>query len=93
MTRQLVWEKYKAEQPEGYQYSRFSELYRQWRSKLDLSKAGEKLLVDYCGQTVATVPLRAGSEPDLQLAPCSCGFLIRCSSWSSPSPLGGSPAP
>lgn len=58
VTLQLLWDEYKAIYPEdGYQYSRFCELYGQWRGRLDLSmrqqhKAGEKLFVDYCGQTV-----------------------------------------
>ncbi|MCP3997795.1 MAG: transposase, partial [bacterium] len=58
VTLQLLWDEYKLEHGEdGYQYSRFCELYGQWRGRLDLSmrqqhKAGEKLFVDYCGQTV-----------------------------------------
>lgn len=58
VTLQLLWDEYKVCYPEdGYQYSRFCELYGQWRGRLDLSmrqqhKAGEKLFVDYCGQTV-----------------------------------------
>ena len=58
VTLQLLWEEYKAGHPEdGLQYSRFTDLYREYRGRLDLSmrqvhKAGEKLFVDYCGQTV-----------------------------------------
>jgi len=57
VTLQLLWDEHKAVSPEGYQYSRFCELYGQWRGRLDLSlrqhhRAGEKLFVDYCGQTV-----------------------------------------
>ncbi len=53
MTLALLWQEYRAEQPAGYQYSRFSDLYGQWRKKLRLTmrqthKAGEKLFVDYC---------------------------------------------
>jgi transposase len=33
LTRQLVWEEYRQEHPEGYGYSRFCDLYRRWRSK------------------------------------------------------------
>ena len=58
VTLQLLWEEYREVHPEGYQYSRFCDLYRAWRGKLDLSmrqdhKAGEKVFVDYCGHTVA----------------------------------------
>jgi transposase len=57
VTLQLVWQEYKQAQPDGFQYSRFCELYRQWTGKLDLvlrqeHRAGEKLFVDYAGQTV-----------------------------------------
>jgi transposase len=60
MTLSLIWEEYRERCPEGYQYSRFCELYREWRGKLDLSmrqshRAGEKLFVDYCGDTVSVV--------------------------------------
>jgi transposase len=60
MTLSLVWEEYRERCPEGYQYSRFCELYRAWRGKLTLSmrqshRAGEKLFVDYCGDTVSVV--------------------------------------
>lgn len=58
VTLELLWEEYKGTYPEGYQYSRFCDLYRSFRGGLDLSmrqehKAGEKLFVDYSGQTVA----------------------------------------
>jgi len=58
VTLQLLWYEYKETNPEGYQYSRFCELYRQWVGKLDVClrqhhRAGEKLFIDYAGQTVA----------------------------------------
>lgn len=57
VTLQLLWYEYKEANPEGYQYSRFCELYRQWAGKLDVClrqhhRAGEKLFIDYAGQTV-----------------------------------------
>jgi len=58
VTRQLLWEEYRIRHPEGYSYSRFCELYQAWAGKLDVSmrqshKAGEKLFVDYSGQTMS----------------------------------------
>ena len=35
LTLQLVWQEYKQDQPEGYRYSRFCELYGRWTEKLD----------------------------------------------------------
>jgi len=51
--------------PDGYGYSRFCELYRLWAKKLDppmrLShRAGEKIFVDYAGQTVRIVDPEIG---------------------------------
>ena len=53
----LVWHEYREEHPDGYSYSQYCELYRQWKTRKDLvmlqpHKAGEKLFVDYAGQTV-----------------------------------------
>jgi transposase len=57
VTLQLLWHEYKEANPEGYQYSQFCELYRKWVQKLDVClrqeyRAGEKLFVDYAGQTI-----------------------------------------
>ena len=65
LTLQLVWEEYKQTHTEGYQYSQFCELYRRWTRKLDLvlrqsHRAGEKLFVDYAGQTVPVVNALTG---------------------------------
>jgi len=66
LTLQLVWEEYRASHPDGYRYSRFCELYQRWRRKQELAlrqdhRAGEKVFVDYAGQTI---PVRdpAGGE-------------------------------
>lgn len=58
LTLQLVWEEYQAANPGGYRYSRFCELYQYWRKKRDLvlrheHRAGEKMFVDYAGDTIA----------------------------------------
>ncbi|HEY6324208.1 MAG TPA: IS21 family transposase, partial [Thermoanaerobaculia bacterium] len=65
VTLQLLWEEYREREPLGYRYSRFCELYRQWRRRIDVTmrqthRAGEKLFVDYCGQTVPVVDGRTG---------------------------------
>jgi transposase len=57
VTLRLVWEEYREEHPDGYGYSQFCERYRQYVQKLDppmrqTHKAGEKLFVDYAGDTV-----------------------------------------
>lgn len=52
VTLSILWEEYKQEQPDGYQYSQFCDLYRQYVKSLNYSmrqehKAGEKTFVDF----------------------------------------------
>jgi len=56
VTLALLWDEYKATQPDGYQYSQFCKLYREFTDRVDCCMrqchvAGEKLFVDYSGQT------------------------------------------
>ena len=72
VTLQLLWYEYKENHPEGYQYSQFCELYRRWASKLDLSlrqehRAGEKLFVDYAGDTIPLINPQTGEITEAQL--------------------------
>jgi transposase len=53
----LLWQEYHRTQAEGYGYSRFCELYRRWANTLDpvlrqIHHPGEKMFVDWAGQTV-----------------------------------------
>lgn len=72
VTLRLLWEEYRSGQSEGYGYSQFCHLYRAWAKKLNLSmrqvhKAGEKLFVDYAGQTVPIVDAAAKSVRTAQI--------------------------
>jgi len=72
VTLALLWEEYKAIHPDGYQYSRFCQLYRAWRLKLDVTmrqdhKAGEKLFVDYAGQTMDVIDPESGKVRSAQI--------------------------
>ena len=60
VTLNLLWQEYKEQHPDGYQYSWFCHNYRDWAARLDVvmrheHRAGEKLFVDYAGQTVDVV--------------------------------------
>ncbi len=53
ITLALLWTEYKSENPSGFGYSRYAELYRLWVKKLSvvmrqIHLAGEKTFVDYC---------------------------------------------
>jgi transposase len=57
VTLWLLWQEYKVAHPTGYHYSWFCQQYQAWAAKVDLvlrqdHRAGEKLFVDYAGQTV-----------------------------------------
>ena len=57
LTLQLLWQEYREQQPNGYRYSRYCELYRTWLKRQDVvlrheHRAGEKLFVDYAGDTI-----------------------------------------
>ena len=63
---------YKAEDPEGYQYSQFCELFNQWKKTLQLSlrqehRAGEKMFVDYAGPTIRVIDQETGEIKEAQL--------------------------
>ncbi len=67
LTLQLAWEEYRQAHPDGYAYSRFCELYQQWRQRLDVvlrqdHVAGEKLFVDYAGATIPIHDPQGGPE-------------------------------
>ena len=63
----IVWDEYIARHPDGYRYSRFCELYRSWEARLSVTmrqshRAGDKLFVDYAGDTVPVVVDRLTGE-------------------------------
>jgi transposase len=72
VTLQLLWYEYKQANPEGYQYSQFCDLYRRWVKKLDVTlrqkhRAGEKLFIDYAGQTVPIINPSTGEITQAQI--------------------------
>jgi transposase len=72
VTLQLLWYEYKQQNPDGYQYSYFSEQYRKYLKKLNpvfrnRYRAGEKMFVDFAGQTVDIVSSDTGEVLQAQL--------------------------
>jgi transposase len=68
----LLWQEYKAAHPDGFQYSWFCDTYQTWRSRRDLvmrqtHRAGEKLFVDFCGQTVPITDPNTGEIRPAQI--------------------------
>jgi transposase len=60
VTLAILWDEYIERHPDGYRYSRFCELYRGWASRLSVTMrqahaGGDKLFVDYAGDTVPVI--------------------------------------
>jgi len=72
VTLALLWQEYKEQHPDGYQYSWFCQNYRAWAARLDVvmrheHRAGEKLFVDYAGQTVDIINQDSGEISKAQI--------------------------
>ncbi len=68
----LLWQEYRSAHSEGYQYSWFCDQYRHWLGTRDLvmrqqHRAGEKLFVDYAGQTVPIIDQHTGEARMAQI--------------------------
>lgn len=79
VTLKLLWREYVEENPGGYRYSRFCDLYRQWASKLDVSMRmrhvpGEKLFVDYAGMSVDVIDPASGEAHAAQIFVAALGY-------------------
>lgn len=94
VTLQLLWYEYKKTNPDGYQYSQFCERYRQWTGKLDVClrqsyRAGEKLFVDYAGQTIPVTDSFFGTTREAYLFVATLGasnYTFSCASFSQDLP-------
>ncbi len=67
VTLQILWDEYIERHPDGYRYSRFCELYRGWASRISVTMrqshaGGDKLFVDYAGDTVPVIIDRLTGE-------------------------------
>src|SRR5438876_8751423 len=67
VTLMLLWEEYRAEHADGYGYSRFCDLYGDWRRRITPTMrqthvAGERLFVDWAGDAIAVFDPITGAE-------------------------------
>jgi transposase len=72
VTLRLLWVEYREAHPDGYGYSQFCALYRDWAAPLNPSmrfshKGGEKVFVDYAGQTIPIVDPETGEVWQAQI--------------------------
>ena len=78
VTLLLLWQEYKAAHPDGYGYSRFASLYREWQNKTDVRmrqhhKAGEKMFVDFVGLTMPITDPSTGDVRQVQVFSSAMG--------------------
>ena len=78
VTLKLLWWEYKEIQSDGFQYTQFCYHYRQWAKHLDVvmrqhHKAGEKVFVDWAGQTVPIHNHVTGDTSDAYLFVATLG--------------------
>lgn len=72
VTLRLLWEEYRAAHSDGYGYSWFCDGFREWSGRLSPTmrqshRAGERLFVDYAGQTVPVVDPQTGEVRQAQI--------------------------
>ena len=72
VTLLILWEEYRAVHPDGYGYSRFCELYRNFERRLSPSMrqehiAGDKVFVDYSGKKIAIVDPSTGEIREAEI--------------------------
>jgi transposase len=65
VTLALLWEEHRSTHPDGYDYSRFCELYRGWEARLSPTMrqphvAGERMFVDYAGTSLEVIDATTG---------------------------------
>jgi transposase len=91
VTLMLVWHEYKQAFPDGYAYSQFNELYRHWKLHLDVvmrqeHKAGEKMFVDFPGQTLPIYDQHTGEvaiNAELFVAALGASGYLYCEAFPS----------
>ena len=90
VTRELLWHEYKTAHPDGYEFSQFKRLLKDWQknsgrglSMRQVHRAGEAVEVDYAGDTVTIKD--QGAERAVQIfvacLPCS-GLIYAEGTWT-----------
>ena len=73
VTRMLLWQEYLEAHPNGYGYSQFCELYRQWAKTQDKpalrvpKKAGAEVQLDYSGQKMGVIDPHTGEVREAEI--------------------------
>jgi transposase len=89
VTLMLLWHEYKAEHPDGYQYSQFCHLYRQWKSAQDpvmrqVHRFGERAFLDFAGVRVPYVDTTTGKVREAHIFVATLGASAYISAHAFP---------
>jgi transposase len=94
VTLALLWEEYRSATSDGFGYSWFCDLYREWAGRLkptlrQVHTAGEKLFVDFAGHTMEVVDEATGEIRDAEIFVAVLGassFIYAEATWSQSLP-------
>ena len=94
VTMMVLWEEYRAVQPDGYGYSRFCELFRGFERRLAPSMrqdhhAGDKVFVDYSGKKIPITDPHTGEVREAEIFVAVLGasnFTYAEATWSQSLP-------
>ena len=82
VNRHMLWEAYRKEFPDGYQYSQFCFYYNQWKARVNPvmhmeHKAGDKLYVDFASEKISFTDKESGeiTEVEVFVAVLGCSQL------------------
>ncbi len=78
VTRSLLWQEYRADHPEGFGYAWFCDRYDNWKGRVSATMrqthgAGEKVFVDYAGDTLDVIDPTTGVAAAMKLFVAAMG--------------------
>ncbi len=78
VTRWTLWGEYKLRYPDGYAYSQFCELFKQWRESSSATmvfehRPADKLYIDFTGKKLPIVDEDTGEVQELEVFVCLLG--------------------
>ncbi|HEY4042040.1 MAG TPA: hypothetical protein VGM32_09385, partial [Rhodopila sp.] len=90
VTLALLWEEYRAATTDGFGYSWFCDLYREWAGRLkptlrQVHIAGERLFVDFAGHTMGVIDAATGEVRQAEIFVAVLGassFIYAEATWS-----------
>jgi transposase len=72
VTLQLLWQEYRAKNPDGYSYTQFCYHFQVWRSTSELTmhldhKAGDKMFADFTGKKLTFIDRQTGEVKETEV--------------------------